>query len=581
MAQAHALHADGINFAFFDLLWSKCSSEVKVSSSEIKSSPTLRVPDTVLFLFGLPHQWYFTSKNGGPHRDHTTILRKRRANLTLENIIEVFLTKASSRGIVGDDEVVAYFISSKTEAAATNNGLNASLDAYDAVVDNEMACSIEYFNKKTLREFLQPGKHNKSGILQRFINPHGGTHNSCIRAVWTPKMCILERRRTKQSLHDNRFALYERAITFDGPDVYSISVPLRGNVLSSRVEKICDEIARHIEEVSNNDADLGVGRMVMNFKVDGNGRVWILWSDSIRLETGINENTTNSTSQPLNMNTVVKLPSSIKLSQVPSHDTNAKLENEQSSALCPSCGKHQNNEHYHDISYKTVIRHFEKTMEMLGLELNKIPHPSTSWPPERCFIKAAGGVGFGTVTNQQQKSIEAMTIPPVIRHCHPKLQVKGYQMYRDDPLFVQKTCEVCEDCFLAYSKLKSSAFLMVHPIEPKDDFEYEIPAVTTKNAMLKSGEKVNHNAPESSLDTKDFGSPPNIPTAILEPPKSASMESVEAVDATRNTTQEKLPDYSEDAQRELGHMIDLKKKLLSAKPKKTVNPYQEDLTKYS
>eukprot|EP00956_Cyclotella_meneghiniana_P001067 scaffold1261_cov50-Cyclotella_meneghiniana.AAC.8 len=461
MAQAHALHADGINFAFFDLLWSKCSSEVKVSSSEIKSSPTLRVPDTVLFLFGLPHQWYFTSKNGGPHRDHTTILRKRRANLTLENIIEVFLTKASSRGIVGDDEVVAYFISSKTEAAATNNGLNASLDAYDAVVDNEMACSIE-------------------------------------------------------------FALYERAITFDGPDVYSISVPLRGNVLSSRVEKICDEIARHIEEVSNNDADLGVGRMVMNFKVDGNGRVWILWSDSIRLETGINENTTNSTSQPLNMNTVVKLPSSIKLSQVPSHDTNAKLENEQSSALCPSCGKHQNNEHYHDISYKTVIRHFEKTMEMLGLELNKIPHPSTSWPPERCFIKAAGGVGFGTVTNQQQKSIEAMTIPPVIRHCHPKLQVKGYQMYRDDPLFVQKTCEVCEDCFLAYSKLKSSAFLMVHPIEPKDDFEYEIPAVTTKNAMLKSGEKVNHNAPESSLDTKDFGSPPNIPTAILEPPKASS-----------------------------------------------------------
>ena len=59
------------------------------------------------------------------------------------------------------------------------------------------------------------------------------------------------------------------------------------------------------------------------------------------------------------------------------------------------------------------------------------------------------------------------------------------------------------------------------------------------------------------------------------------MESVEAVDATRNPTQEKLPDYSEDAQRELGHMIDLKKKLLSAKPKKTVNPYQEDLTKYS
>ena len=331
-------------------------------------------------------------------------------------------------------------------------------------------------------------------------------------------------RRTKQSLHDNRFALYERAITFDGPDVYSLSVPLRGNVLSSRVENICDEIVRHIEDVSNNDSELSVARMVMNLKVDGNGRIWILWSDSIRLETGINKNTTNSTSQPLNMNTVVKLPSSIKLSQVPSHDTTMTLVNKLSSALCPSCGKSQNNEHYHNISYKTVIRHFEKMMEMLGLELNKIPHPSISWPPERRFIKAAGGVGFGTVLKQQQKSIEAMTIPPVIRHCHPKLQAKGYQMYREDPLFVQKTCEVCEDCFLAYSKLKSISFLMVPPVEPRDEFEYEIPAVTNKNAMLKSGEKTSSNAPESSASTnmfdfKDFGSPPNIPTAILEPPK--------------------------------------------------------------
>ena len=72
--------------------------------------------------------------------------------MTLENIEEVFLTKASSRGKACDDEVVAYFISSKTEATATNDGFDASLDAYDAVVDNEKTCSIEYFNRETLRE---------------------------------------------------------------------------------------------------------------------------------------------------------------------------------------------------------------------------------------------------------------------------------------------------------------------------------------------------------------------------------------------------------------------------------------------
>jgi hypothetical protein len=148
MTNLQALVGDGVNFAFFDLLWSKCPSDERSSQS-----PILRVPDSVLFLFGLPHQWYFTSKNGGPHKDKTTILRKRKANLTLQNIEEVFLTKASSRREVGDDEVVAYFISSKTDANG-DGGPNASLDVCDAIVDNDMACSIEYFDKKSLRKKL-------------------------------------------------------------------------------------------------------------------------------------------------------------------------------------------------------------------------------------------------------------------------------------------------------------------------------------------------------------------------------------------------------------------------------------------
>ena len=144
MSQPNNLHSDGITFAFFDLLWSKSSS----NENEQRTSPILRLPDTVLFLFGLPHQWYFTSKNGGPHRDKTTILRKRRANLTLENIEDVFLTKASSRGGIGDDEVVAYFISSAPEKAGVD------LINHSTVGIIETSCSIEYFNRKTLRKLF-------------------------------------------------------------------------------------------------------------------------------------------------------------------------------------------------------------------------------------------------------------------------------------------------------------------------------------------------------------------------------------------------------------------------------------------
>ena len=104
----------------------------------------------MVFLFGQPHQWYFTSKNGGPNKDKTTILRKRKTNLTLANIEEVFLDKAASgtrRGEVGDDDVVAYFISSQE-----SDGDEDAVAEQNAVVDDDTSCSIEYFNRKSLRE---------------------------------------------------------------------------------------------------------------------------------------------------------------------------------------------------------------------------------------------------------------------------------------------------------------------------------------------------------------------------------------------------------------------------------------------
>lgn len=256
-----ALHGDGVNFEFFNLLWSKSSNNANETTN---ISPTLCIPDTVIFMFGLPHQWYFTSKNGGPGKDQAMILRKKPNSLTLANIEKVFLDKANTgtrRGDVGEEDVVAYFIQSQPNDE-------------DGVVDQH--CNIQYFTKKSLHKFLQHGRNNKSGILQRFIAPHGGgTHNSQIRAIWTPKLCVLERRRTKQNLHDTRFAPYERCITFDGPDVHSVSVPLRGCVLSGRVENICNEIVRHIADVSSDNTTKGdtsfTNKMVVNFKVGGNG----------------------------------------------------------------------------------------------------------------------------------------------------------------------------------------------------------------------------------------------------------------------------------------------------------------------
>ncbi|KAL7452816.1 hypothetical protein ACHAWC_004535 [Mediolabrus comicus] len=510
------LHGDGVSFSFFQLLWSK--EKEKKNESEVP----MRIPDTVIFQFGVPNVWFFTSKNGGPNRDQTKIMRKRKTNLTIAHIEEVFLDKASSRGTVGDDDVVAYFIEQRQG--------NTEQD------DASSFCNIEYFNPRTLHDFLQDGKANKNGILQRFIAPHGGRYNSQIRAVWTPKLCLQERRRTKQDLHDTRFALYERAITFDGPENYSVSVPLRGTVLAGRVQRICNEISNHIstvlmQEDSTMESKSRVAKMVVNFKMDGNGRLWILWSDSVRLETMPCDTTSILSKvepssplqvhalEPLNFNTIVELAPSTKLSQVPNHRANLKLSNKMKVASCPSCNREDFEQHFQPVPYKTIIQHFDATLEML--RSHDESHPSKVWPPEDRFIRAAGGVGFGMLKATTNHDKDSQSIPPVIRHIHPKLRVKGFQMYQDDPSFLLKTCSVCEDCCLSYNNLASTSFMMTKPLEIPDAAascegrNAVAPSFSIEEESRKGKQRGAHKGRNSDNDKQFFEEKyPQMPAAI-------------------------------------------------------------------
>ncbi len=42
-----------------------------------------------------------------------------------------------------------------------------------------------------------------------------------IRAIWSPKVCLLERRVNVRKLMDERFSMYERAVTFEGEEFHS------------------------------------------------------------------------------------------------------------------------------------------------------------------------------------------------------------------------------------------------------------------------------------------------------------------------------------------------------------------------
>ncbi|CBJ30686.1 conserved unknown protein [Ectocarpus siliculosus] len=215
----YSLEGDGVCEHLYEFISCK---------DELSFRPTINIADTIVYKFGQPVSWYFTGVDG-------KVKKKFKTNIINTKIEEAFV-KAS----VGSD-IVAYYIS------WTSNG-----SKYQD--ENEDKTTIEYLDRQGL---------------------------PMVRAIWSPKMCLLERRVNCRQLHDRRYGIYERAVTYDGPDIFSTACPLRGSVLPSQVQRCCESVVAHVSEVLFRKTR--VCRMSLNFKIDSRDRVWLLWSNSIRL----------------------------------------------------------------------------------------------------------------------------------------------------------------------------------------------------------------------------------------------------------------------------------------------------------
>ena len=48
-----------------------------------------------------------------------------------------------------------------------------------------------------------------------------GLNNSLIQAVWSPRVCIVQRKTNRYSINDRSYSAYERAVTYEGPSHYT------------------------------------------------------------------------------------------------------------------------------------------------------------------------------------------------------------------------------------------------------------------------------------------------------------------------------------------------------------------------
>ena len=423
-----SLQGDGICDVLLHLLWTK---------DELGYGPSIWVPDTVVYKFGQPTVWYFTGLDG-------KLKRKHKQNLVNVKIEEAFNKSATS-------DIVACYISE----------------------DPKHGTTMEYFDRGGLNEFLYSRWKENNGLLQRFIESKG-TKNAVVRAIWSPKVCLLERRANRKHLHDSRYGFYERAVTYEGPEHFSDAAPLRGATFPTQIQRICDNLQAHVAEVSFRKHR--IIRLVAHFKIDAKDKVWLLWTSSIRLAPERDQDQKLVPEDVVNIDSIVKLPPHVELVDKANHsDVDASTIAAMSKkSWCSSCGKVASAHQFHPVQYKVIISHFEQLVALL--KIDAADKGVMAWPPDPTVLAAAGNVGLGNLllSKDKKKVLKEidLVVPPMLRQAHPKLTVAAYRKYKRDPLFLYKTLDVCEDCFLFFAELTSaygngtSALLQKHNMQP-------------------------------------------------------------------------------------------------------------------
>ena len=101
---------------------------------------------------------------------------------------------------------------------------------------------IDYVSVENLKSVISGGNlKSPNGVFQQFIDPMGN-FNAIIEWIWSPNITIFEKRVNKKNLYDKRFDLFERAVTFDGDEIYSNIEYIKGTGLSQKIRRTLDDI---------------------------------------------------------------------------------------------------------------------------------------------------------------------------------------------------------------------------------------------------------------------------------------------------------------------------------------------------
>jgi hypothetical protein len=239
----HTLEGDGVLTGFYNHLWKR--------NKDFQSCKDVMCPDTIVYDHNFPRSWYTYDKK------QKNLEKRQGRELDPNSIFEAF-----SKSKDADVGILASYLYS-----------------YEDPTSGESVTSVEFFNEKGLLEFVNR-KVKREGILQKFVIPKG-IHNSVIQAVWSPRICLVQRRMNVNPIKDKLITErdpYSCAVTYEGPTHFSEESTCAVRT-TSQIEAVCLSIVDHFANTEHKN----ITRMVVYFKVDHQDRLWLLWCGSLRV----------------------------------------------------------------------------------------------------------------------------------------------------------------------------------------------------------------------------------------------------------------------------------------------------------
>lgn len=419
---AFLYNCDGVLESIYHLLWSK-------EFDDNFNHFSFFLPHTILIKNNMPITWYFSSKTG-------EVLRKKPQNISNDLIAQKF-SKYPSRS-----SIAAMYLYEVNEDLTLCKQFHL-LDKIDKDKTISRRVMIDYVSYEGLPAFLNDQTKSPFGILQKFIDPYGHK-NFIIEALWTPKMILFSKKVNVNNLYYDKLELIEKAATFDGNDIYSEVIQIKGPEISASLKESLTQIVKHIATVSFDY--ITIKRMVCYLKIDSEQRVWLLWCGSCRVERER-----------------IELPKSFKkkiFSKVPHHKPLALgtfIKNTQKhkrvyslslrnpaeigrNMVCPNCERLYVNSEMVTSNYQSIIRKFN----MFGENQNSLNFSKKNAEHNESFDKRE--------IDRENPEILSKNIPNLIRKLHPEFSSQDFTFLQQDPVFLQNLIEICLDCYMDLTK---------------------------------------------------------------------------------------------------------------------------------